>query len=653
MTDAILAAEYLREDIDVEAKKAGGRDGKGALPRDIWETYSAFANTDGGMILLGVAETETGDFLVTGLEQVDRVLDDFWNQLNNPQKVSRNLLSPDAIRKVPAPNGRWVVEIDVPRAPRKQRPVFINGNPLTGTFQRRHTGDYRCREDEVRRMLAEQMEDARDARLLSKFDFNDIDMETFRAYRNRLGAVKPDHPFNNAEDQEFMRQIGGWGKDRQTGEEGLTLAGLLMFGKDLSIREAAPNFFLDYRELPPNGDRNDWIDRLTPDGTWAGNLFNFYGRAILRLFRDLKVPFKLELDQRQDETPMHKALRETLINAIIHSDYAARTAILVLKAPDYFEFRNPGRMRISIQEALAGGKSDCRNRNLQNMFALIGLGEKAGSGIPRVVANWESHHYRPPELMENPELEYTLLRLRTVSLLPEDVLETLRARFGTRLDRLSPNARLALATAQIEGFVSNGRLQQITRIHPSDITRLLKELVDAGMLESDGKGRGTTYRIGGAETVNLARSSAHKGVGTFAQKDSRSEDNGARSVDNDARSVDNGARSEDNGTRSEDNGPNFEMRPLLPENPESDERLLKIAAQVRKSKRARVNVVRTTIQNLCTGHFLTLNQIAKLLNRSTVDLRQRFIKPMIEEGLLERRFPRQPNHERQAYRTRE
>jgi len=107
----------------------------------------------------------------------------------------------------------------------------------------------------------------------------------------------------------------------------------LMFGRIDSIHEAAQTYFLDYRELPASGARTEWVDRLTPDGTWSGNLYDFYRLTIQRLFRDVKVPFRLAGDERDDETPVHKALRETLVNAIVHADYSARVSVLVVKAP--------------------------------------------------------------------------------------------------------------------------------------------------------------------------------------------------------------------------------------------------------------------------------------------------------------------------------
>lgn len=631
MTDAVFHPDDLREreDVDFEAKRAGGRDGKGALPDDLWETYSAFANTDGGVILLGVSEKKNG-LQLSGIEQPDRVLKDFWNQINNPQKVSRNLLSHASLKQHPIKGGRWVIAIDVPRASRKERPVYINGNPLTGTYKRHHDGDYRCTEDEAKRMLAEQTEDERDARILTGFEFDDIDMDSFKAYRNRLASLKPDHPHNSADNRDFMRMIGGWRKERTKTEEGLTLAGLLMFGKYEAIHEAVRNYFVDYRELPVTGTKTEWVDRLTPDGTWSGNLYDFYRSAIQRLFRDLKVPFHLERDEREDDTPVHKALREALVNAIVHADYSASIPILVVKAPDYFGFRNPGRMRIPIDKALEGGHSDCRNRSLQRMFSLIGLGEQAGSGIPRVLQNWKSQHYRVPELWESYDPEATMMRLRTVSLLPEETLAELGERFGEAFEALQENERLAVATAQIEGYVTNGRMQQICRLHSRDITLMLKKLEEEGFLIHDGQGRGTTYRIAGTDAVDLADSVDLSDPTSLETRPTTSPNTGSSSPNLGSSS------------------PN-----LSPIDPRADPALLQIANPVRGVGRANREVLRQIILDLCRLRFLSIAELASLLDRGPEYVRARFIKPMTDEGLLERRFPQQPNHEQQAYRTRE
>ncbi len=135
MSETVFNPDNLREDIDIEAKLAGGREGRGALPQSLFETYSAFANTGGGLILLGLRERDDRNFEIVGIEHPDKIIEDLWNQLNNPNKVSCNLLDKKSVRKHPTDNGRWIVEIEVPRATRREYPVFIKGNPLEGTFK--------------------------------------------------------------------------------------------------------------------------------------------------------------------------------------------------------------------------------------------------------------------------------------------------------------------------------------------------------------------------------------------------------------------------------------------------------------------------------------------------------------------------------------
>src|SRR5262249_12812951 len=104
--------------------------------------------------------------------------------------------------------------------------------------------------------------------------------------------------------------------------------------------------------------------------------------------------------------------------------------------------------------------------------------------------------------------------LPMISLLPEETLAKLRARFGTKFGRLSEAEAQALVTAELEGSVSNQRLREMCDEHSSDITRILQGLVARGFLKSDGQGRWTTYRpIGDSshkEGNSLHRDSPHK-----------------------------------------------------------------------------------------------------------------------------------------------
>jgi ATP-dependent DNA helicase RecG len=295
----------LSESVDVECKLAAGADGKGRLPREFWPTYSAFANTRGGVILLGIRE-DCGQFTLHGVEEVERVITDLFNTVNNPDKVNINLLADAHVRRLTL-DGRELIAVEVPCAGRKQKPVYLNGNPLRGnTYRRLHDGDRRCDDETVHRLMAERVHDSRDIRVLKGSSLSDLDVESLKAYRNMMDSYRPDHPWTTLDNLSLLRALRGWRHDLETQEEGLTLAAILMLGQWPAIQEALPYYFVDYQERPTEEEQERdvrWLDRLVPDGTWSGNLFDFYLRVVRRLVADIKVPFVLKDNIRQGETP--------------------------------------------------------------------------------------------------------------------------------------------------------------------------------------------------------------------------------------------------------------------------------------------------------------------------------------------------------------
>lgn len=139
-----------KENKRIEAKQAVG-----GLPRSIWETYSAFANTSGGVILLGVAENKKDRTLYpVALPDPHRLIAQFLELINDPRVVNRNILKKSDVR-IDTVDGKEIVVIRVPRAKRVEKPVYIGGNALTGSYVRIGDADIRCTDAEVQKMLAE------------------------------------------------------------------------------------------------------------------------------------------------------------------------------------------------------------------------------------------------------------------------------------------------------------------------------------------------------------------------------------------------------------------------------------------------------------------------------------------------------------------
>ena len=117
---------------------------------------------------------------------------------------------------------------------------------------------------------------------------------------------KPTHPFLGF-DKEFRRRIGAFRRDGETNQKGLTVAGLLMFGLAENIRSEFSNYHLGCQERPRSMTEPRWVDRVTLDGTWSGNLFDFYRRIYRKLAAKLKAPFALR-DRASAKMPVHGAL---------------------------------------------------------------------------------------------------------------------------------------------------------------------------------------------------------------------------------------------------------------------------------------------------------------------------------------------------------
>ena len=394
------------------------KEAESTVPKSVYESYSAFANTNGGDIILGIRENKKEvnpkkRFAIQGIVNPTKQIEDFWNTING-NKVNTNILSDKDVYSV-SDDELTLIVIHVPRASYNLKPVYVGENPYKGTFKRNNEGDYHATEHEVRAMIRDQNPNGNDSSIMEHYTMDDIDVSTLTAYRQMFKVANPEHVWNGYEDKEFLRMLGGYSKDRTTGLEGLTMAGLLMFGKGLSIREKFDNILMDFRdESGLSGDMR-WSDRVTYDGTWENNLFNFFAIVTRKLTADLKKPFKLDNETRIDDTSVHKAVREGFVNLIIHSDYMMDAGVLkIIKRDDGFEFTNPGVLKLPIDEIYIGGNSKARNPRMQTMLRMVGFGDNAGSGFPAILETWKNNGWKTPELVENTVLNQVTLSLSFV-----------------------------------------------------------------------------------------------------------------------------------------------------------------------------------------------------------------------------------------------
>ncbi|TYT68641.1 RNA-binding domain-containing protein [Microcystis aeruginosa] len=614
--DTILQQIDIGEDQEYEFKSA-----EGGLPKDIWETLSAFANTDGGYIILGVSEKKPR-LEITGVRNPKNLQQEFWNNHNNRQKLNISICSNSDV-EVKKINEYQLLIIHIPRATRTQRPVYINNNPMTGTYKRNYEGDYRCHKEEIEQMFRDASNEPQDFQVLDNFNLNDIDPDTLKVFRQRFSNREPDHPWLAYNDQQLLHQLGGWRRDRNSSKEGLTVAGLLMFGRERSILDAFPHYSLDYQEKLSDDPEKRWTYRLTLDGKWEANLLNSYYRVYGRLINNLDVPFQLDKDAvRKDETHVHEALREALVNTLIHADHQSSRPIKVVKSIDGYLFSNPGRLRIPLQRLYEGGTSDPRNPHLQKMFQMLGLGEKAGSGFGKILRAWKEQQWLSPLVSEKLDLEVTSVNLPMTSFIPEAVEVELKRIIGDAYRQLGDLDRIILVLAHQFEEISNTDIHRYRSEHPRDISERLRNLVQNGWLHQSGKCRGTRYTLpnqNSSAQLSLLPSSEHYPPS-----------------------------SEHYPPSSEHYPPSSEH---YPPSSEHYQQLEAIAEPIRRKGRISKDSVRKVILELCSQQYLPLGTLAQLLGREPDTIRNHYVNPMIDEGLLELKHPQLRNHPQQAYRT--
>lgn len=415
--------------------------------------------------------------------------------------------------------------------------------------------------------------------------------------------------------------LGGYRKDRQTGEEGFTLAGLLMFGKTISVtdNECAPNFFPDYQEHLTDDEDVRWTYRLCADGTWEANLFNFYQRVLPRLQTVLPKPFKLEGNIRKEETPAHVAVREALINLCVHADHTLNASLTVRHDLHQFVFSNPGTLLVSRDQYYAGGESVCRNKSLQKMFSLIGVAEKAGSGTDKIMKGWKETNWRVPKLEEQQGPDKVVLTMPMESFLSDDAKQKLTEKFGIMANSFDHNVLSALAMASDEGYVTNNRLRYSLNLHKSEIAEMLKLMTQKGLLVAEGYGKGMRYMlppnsldIFGEKCGNVATSEGYMATSTSKS----------------------GNLEHSKVATSEGKSGNLETPNM---------------ATSTKRKMSRDELQNLILENC--QEWMSLDELADAIGRNAKYLRNQIMPIMVASKIIQMMYPTNPNHPQQRYKV--
>jgi len=425
-----------------------------------------------------VEEKDDKEFIISGIDDKEKIIKDLLDT-SNSEKVSLNLLIDENI-EVENKDGKIIITVNIPEADYENKPVHLNNN-FRHSYIRRHESNQRATDDEIRTMIRNSKE-ILDDKSLQGYSINDIDIDTLEEYRRRLDKQNPSNIYKNKNDNELLISLGAMTKNRETGKEELNLGGLLFFGKYSSIREQLPHYHLDYiNRINPGTKR--WSDRVaTGDLNYLNlNLYQFFITVLEKLKLTLNTEFELDEElSRSDNHDMEIAVREALANTIIHADYLQDLPVKVTAYNDYYEFENPGNMRVSIEEFTMGGKSRPRNHIIELLFRTIGFCERAGSGGQKIFQTAITKDYKIPDIEQGKNS--TLLRFWKIN-------------FIDSYPDMNEDAKQIMMILRKETITTTKRIMDETAFGKTKVLKILNDLIDKKIIKKIGKGKSTKHSI--------------------------------------------------------------------------------------------------------------------------------------------------------------
>ena len=364
------------ENIHVEFKKSTNE-----ITKDVYDTVCSFSNRDGGIILLGVKDN--GEILGIAPDAVDRMKKDFVTSINNGQKINPPLyLQPETYLV----DGRTILVIQVPISSQVCR---HRGR----IFDRNHESDMDITDnsDMVYQLYARKS-GSYFVNKVTRFQMDDLRSDLMERARTMTSIRSSNHPWKSMSDEEMLRSAGLILKDEERQLEGITLAAILLFGKDATIMSVLPQHKTDAIFRVENLDRYDDRDVIIT------NLLESYDRLIAFGQKHLSDPFVQE--GIQSVSARDRILREIFSNSLAHRDYSSGyvAKFVIERGRLYTENANRshgyGALHLSSFEPYA------KNPPISKVFREIGLADELGSGMRNTYKYTKLYSGGTPEFIE-------------------------------------------------------------------------------------------------------------------------------------------------------------------------------------------------------------------------------------------------------------
>lgn len=371
--------ELLQRLNDIEWDDFEVKEASGGLPKSMWETVSAFSNTAGGWIILGVKEKKIGnssEFIVNGMTNPEQMEQDIVTTLRSRTKFNAPVSCKALKYKI---DDKDILAFEIPLSP--HRPVAIKSNGEV--YVRTGSGDSLATDMEIDAIVRDASFGAKSEMEVPGSNFSDLNNVSIDSYRSYLRDFNRPLSFPTLNNEDFCRKL-----NIVLSSGRLSYGSLLMFGKRESVLNALPNFWIDYMEIPGNS-YDTASQRYTYRMPEQENIWESFQLIMHRLRNFVDTPYieGPDIFGVEDNSQLF-CIREGLVNFCAHSDYFASAHPTIRVFDDRIVMQNPGRFILAADEFRSRILSMPRNPSIIRLFRHPKLSENAGYGIDKILG-WE------------------------------------------------------------------------------------------------------------------------------------------------------------------------------------------------------------------------------------------------------------------------
>lgn len=485
----------------VEAKRA-----EGGLPKRLWQTLSAFANTrEGGVLILGL--DESADFKVSSISDPARLHQDLASLCGEMEPPIRAKIELHQVE------GATLVVAEIPEIDLNQKPCYYPGAGLTnGAYIRVADGDRKLSGYEVQMLLASRGQPREDEAAVPGATPADLDRRLVTGLLRRLKRSEGS-PFHRMSEEEALRTLRVLVPDPAARDRRVpSIGGLLALGKyPQKFLPSLDVTFVSY-PTPHVGEPGPGGKRFLDNRRFDGPVPRIVTQALAALRTNMKRRAIMRGIFREDlwEYP-EAAVREALVNALAHRDLSAAARgmpVQVMMFPDRLVIQNAGGLfgPVTVDQLGEAGVCSARNQVLMKLLEDTcvpgedqAICENRGSGIGAMLAALRQAGMSPPEFEDH--ISTFRVTFPNHSLLDEATLSWLR---GVGAVDLTDSQRIGLALLRRGDVLTNALYRQATGLDSRVATRELGELVDRGVVVQSGTRRWANYQLGNAVPVTAA-----------------------------------------------------------------------------------------------------------------------------------------------------